>query len=622
MVGNDYPDPQQLVHIDWHTTGAFGTPSGAARGTYYAFTGAPSVYFDGKDVQVGAGDSVSAYSAYKPIVDAHYVDPSRAIMSASYDINSVTGMGNVIVDLEVTAGDVINSPADCRIRVGLYEDNIFYQFEPQTFYANWNYIGRLMIAEKTLTASTSGQTQQVTQAFALSPGWDAPELHVAAWLQRETNKWILQATPARRQFDCMLTDLDGSAASTNGAVTDLDVDLTYTGVIADDVVLTLDESGLPAGWDAEIVWNSGTYASTVTIPGMTDAQVEAVVVRVTPNGTPGLGTVLLEALPASNTSGVVGQTHTYHVFNQRPSILFVDDDIGGVSETQFEGAIADAGYFAVSTTVDTDGNPPATLMDDYDVVIWNTGELASQTIGVNPQAEIQAYLDGGGNFFLTSQGYLNHRGLNTLTTNYLKVSSFTSNVGAPTVTGVALDPIGDGLSFTLTPPFTNNADAVVPGSGAFAWLTSGANNVAVRYDSGVFRTVFMTAPFEGLSAPDADVLMGRVLDWISPSTVTDVNPPAAVAAGRLTLAQNAPNPFRGRTTVRFAVPNAGPVSLSVYDIGGRKVAELVDRPLEAGSHAVDWDGRDRDGARVASGVYLVRLSAGGETVSREIVRVK
>jgi len=625
-VNLDYPSHDQLVRIDWHTSGGLANGSGAARAGYYGVTATPDVFFDGADDVLGAGDSVSAYNTYSPIMAAHAATTSKTILSASYDLNSVTGMGSLIIDAEVAAGDTIATPDSCRIRAALYEDNITLCCEPRTGFSLWQHIGRMMITEKPFTISNSGETQQVTQVFSLNPAWDVDNLHVVAWVQRNTgtapNKPVLQAAYARRQFDCALNDLDGAVATTNGAPGELDVELAYTGALDDDVILTLDKSSLPVGWDAELVWNATVYPTGVTIPAMTDAQTEALIVRVIPDGSPGLGTVHLDARPASNTSGAVGTVHTYHVFNQRPSILFVDDDTGASSEVQFDAAITGAGYFAVPLTVDVDGNPPATFMDDYDVVIWNTGELATQTIGANPQAEIEAYLNGGGTFFLTSQGYLNHRGLNTFTTNFLKVSAFTSNVGAPTVVGVPLDPIGDGLSFTLTPPFANNADAVTPGSGAFAWLTSGANNVAVRYDSGVFRTVFMTAPFEGLSAPDAALLTERVLDWLAPSTITDVNPPATAAAGRLELSPNAPNPFASRTTVRFAVPNAGPVSLVVYDVAGRKVADLVDRPLPAGAHAVEWDGRDRDGSRVASGVYLVRLSAGGETVSREMVRVK
>ena len=582
----------------------------------------PDVFFDGTDHVVGAGDSLSAYNDYKPLADAHYIDASKAIVSARFDVNPVSLTGTVTVDVEVAPGETIGTPDSCSVRAALYEDNIFACCEPHTLYKNWNYIGRMLVTDKTLTASTSGQTQQVIQAFALDPSWDVTNLHVVAWVQRNTNKATLQAAQAQHHYDCSLTDLDPFVAETNGAPSDFDVALTYTGGTSDDVILTLDESALPVGWDAEIVWNSTTYASTVTIPAMVPSQVENVTVHVIPGGGPGLGIVDLDAHPASNQTNAVGAGTTYQTFHQTPSILFVDDDTGAGSEALFEAAVLGSGHFSVTSEVDVAGNPSAALMSNYDVVIWNTGELPTGTIGTNPQAEIIAYLDGGGSFFLTSQGYLNHRGINSFTTGYLGVASFTSNVGATNLVGVALDPIGDGLAFTDTPPFTNAADAVVPASGAVAWLTSGANNFAVRKDSGVFRSVFMTAPFEGLAGPDADLVMQRVLDWLAPSTATGVTPVAASVSRKLELAQNAPNPFRGNTTVRFAVPTSGRATVTVFDVAGRKVADLLDRPLDAGTHSVVWDGRDSGGSRVASGVYLVRLNAGGETASREIVRVK
>ena len=543
-------------------------------------------------------------------------------MSARFDVNPVTGFGTATVDIEVAPGETIATPSNCSVRIALYEMNVFQCCEPHTQYTNWNYIARSMVADKVLTATNSGDTQQIIQAFALDPSWDATNLQVIAWIQRNSNKAGLQAAQGQYHYDCSLTDIDPYVAKTNGAPSDFDVDLTYTGGTSDDVILTLDESALPVGWDAEIVWNSTTYPSTVTIPAMVPNQVENVVVHVIPSGSPGVGTVNLDAHPASNLTNVVGAIHTYHTFDQTPSILFVDDDNQASFESLFEAAVLGSGHFSVSTDTDVDGNPSAATMSNYDVVIWNTGELATQTIGVNPAAEIQSYLDGGGAFFLTSQGYLNHRGINAFTTGYLGVASFTSNVGATNLVGVASDPIGDGLAFMDSPPFTNAADAVVPTAGAVAWLKQGANNFAVHMDTGTFRTVFMTAPFEGLSSTDADLVMQRVLDWLSPSASTGVNPVASAVTGRLQLAQNAPNPFAGNTTVRFALPASGRATLSVFDVAGRKVADLLDRPLDAGTHAVVWDGRDRGGARVASGVYLVRLSAGGETVSREIVRVK
>ena len=78
---------------------------------------------------------------------------------------------------------------------------------------------------------------------------------------------------------------------------------------------------------------------------------------------------------------------------------------------------------------------------------------------------------------------------------------------------------------------------------------------------------------------------------------------------RLGLSQNVPNPFNPSTTIRFSLPSdyAGLVTLSVYDVLGRRVRTLLSGPMEAGTHAVTWLGRDDKGHLTASGVYLYRL---------------
>jgi hypothetical protein len=92
--------------------------------------------------------------------------------------------------------------------------------------------------------------------------------------------------------------------------------------------------------------------------------------------------------------------------------------------------------------------------------------------------------------------------------------------------------------------------------------------------------------------------------------------------GQPLLKQNAPNPFNPRTTIRFDLPAAGPVSLSVYDLAGRLVKVLVEGEIPAGSHEAVWDGRDSAGRGMASGGYFARLQAGGkvETVRMGLVR--
>jgi hypothetical protein len=82
------------------------------------------------------------------------------------------------------------------------------------------------------------------------------------------------------------------------------------------------------------------------------------------------------------------------------------------------------------------------------------------------------------------------------------------------------------------------------------------------------------------------------------------------------LSQNFPNPFNPATTIRYGLPKAERVTLIVYNLLGKEVARLVDNEQNpAGYHAVIWDGRNRNGDPVASGVYVYRLRAGSVVIS-------
>ncbi len=75
------------------------------------------------------------------------------------------------------------------------------------------------------------------------------------------------------------------------------------------------------------------------------------------------------------------------------------------------------------------------------------------------------------------------------------------------------------------------------------------------------------------------------------------------------LASNYPNPFNPNTTIRYGLPENSDVTLIVYDITGREIIQLVDSRVPAGDRRVIWNGRDRHGNPVASGLYIYRLVA-------------
>lgn len=94
---------------------------------------------------------------------------------------------------------------------------------------------------------------------------------------------------------------------------------------------------------------------------------------------------------------------------------------------------------------------------------------------------------------------------------------------------------------------------------------------------------------------------------------------AARVPSSLVLQQNVPNPFNPSTRIAFAFAQTGPVRLAVYDVRGRRVRTLIEGVLEAGEHHVDWDGRDRRGQRLGSGIYFYRLDADGGSQVRKMV---
>jgi len=99
-----------------------------------------------------------------------------------------------------------------------------------------------------------------------------------------------------------------------------------------------------------------------------------------------------------------------------------------------------------------------------------------------------------------------------------------------------------------------------------------------------------------------------------PLTAVGDLPDAPLAFG---LEQNYPNPFNPRTVVSCQWPVASRVSLVVYDLLGREVARLLDEWKEAGTYSIEFHG-----AKLSSGVYVYRLTAGEYVQCRKMILAK
>jgi hypothetical protein len=168
-----------------------------------------------------------------------------------------------------------------------------------------------------------------------------------------------------------------------------------------------------------------------------------------------------------------------------------------------------------------------------------------------------------------------------------------------------------------------------------AAISSPATNMTVTSTQDGDLTKVLVYSMTGESMPAGDFTF-LSLEGLENCQVTSIDMSSAdgrymtvsLAAGvetlptDFTLQQNYPNPFNPETRIEFSLPNAGEISLVVYDVLGRSVRTLASGSYPAGNHAVRWDSRDNSGQTVASGVYFYRLESSGKATTRKMMLVK
>ena len=88
------------------------------------------------------------------------------------------------------------------------------------------------------------------------------------------------------------------------------------------------------------------------------------------------------------------------------------------------------------------------------------------------------------------------------------------------------------------------------------------------------------------------------------------------------LTQNYPNPFNPTTTISYNVTESQHVTLEIFNVNGQKVKTLVDEVVSVGDHSVIWDSTDENGQKVASGIYMYRLTAGDIVETKKMTLLK
>jgi len=113
----------------------------------------------------------------------------------------------------------------------------------------------------------------------------------------------------------------------------------------------------------------------------------------------------------------------------------------------------------------------------------------------------------------------------------------------------------------------------------------------------------------------------RILHAVGVPTAVD-DMARGAAPPRVLLDQNHPNPFNPSTWIPFYLPSDGLVSVKIYGVRGELVKTLRETRLARGAHSVRWNGDDRDGRSVSSGIYFCVLKFGDEVQTRKLVLIR
>ncbi len=121
----------------------------------------------------------------------------------------------------------------------------------------------------------------------------------------------------------------------------------------------------------------------------------------------------------------------------------------------------------------------------------------------------------------------------------------------------------------------------------------------------------------------SDSVMQMVLGG-APDKIS-VDPSSSEKPSEYSLMQNYPNPFNPATTISYSIPNNGLVTLKVYDILGKEVAELVNEIQEAGNYSVTFNASElsnRSGSALTSGIYFYTLTSGNFMTTKKLILLK
>ena len=547
---------------------------------------------------------------------------------------------NFVVNVSVTNAENISGDS-LKLRVAVIEREINFASSPgsngETYYTN---VFRKFLPDAAGTdIAFSGQgTQTFSFSIKIDGEWNAKELAAVAWIQNDANKKVLQSNISVPTFRINSSESSADLLKPNSEVVKHYAIFNST---EDTLKLAIktDVKENTADWDYSVIYQGAEYDSfKVSLPAGDTLKYGLKIKVNNSEGSIKIGIVAIN----ENDPHKWGNSSDYYGLAVERKILFVDADGGGLYETYWDNVLKQFSDFGVKY-FRLEHKYIAPMMAgkthfDFPVVLWNASN-ASPAFDSADVKFLENYLDDGGQLLLCGQnigrdifesnGGSNFQLAKDFYNNYLDAEYLNDNLGYYLIGGVP-ETIFDNLNFAMNTIYEHSVDVIKSYTDShdeiFLFREDSTKFAGIYHKTNKYKAIYLAFSLEQLIPRSKQKeLLGAVLTQFGYiiEDVKDKNDKPLT----FDLLQNYPNPFSAGssdpvTTIKYSLPDVGTthelsLQLTVYDVLGRKVATLVNKPQSAGTYSVKFNAEN-----LPSGVYFYTLRYGNKFKTRKMILLK
>jgi len=596
--------------------------------SYYNINGVPTYVLDGVYSDVPYDPSEIERQMYE-----------RLKLPAPVKISIRDEVTDDSVFVTVTMHVLLDLPQDSLfLRTAVIERMIAYAYPPGTNgETNFADVMRKLLPDALgsgLPSLAVGDSLSFSFRIALQSQWNPDDLAVAAWLQNDATKEILQAnidfpTFVLEEKESHLTLLQPDAINEKAYFIANDNDKAL------NVHLEFQNQQIPEGWQIRFAVEGKTYQQFDKEIPPGDTLFFTVEFQTSERGS---AKADIFAVNLSDP-GFYGEGYGYGfrrsltaVIAAHNSVLLVDDDGGAHYETGFQDILNNLNITSVTISQqDLAYFQSAVNINNYQTVIWNCSDARPAFLPQDIET-LKTYLKNGGALILFGQdigadifgegGGSSFDSAKVFYKNTLGAAYIEDNSASGNVVGIEGDTLSDGISFKLLTPYgfsENSPDVVQPDSAARAqpfFYYGNGKIAALRNGGGQYKTLYFAFGLEQIDGQSRrEKILKRCLAWTA--NLTALPNEEMVSCNTFRLLGNYPNPFNPGTTIRYRLATSGRVRLTVYNILGQNVAALVNQKQNSGSYSVRFNA-----AGLSSGTYFYKLTAKGRTLTGKMLLLR